>query len=80
MLNDKLFSDLTAVFRDVFDDDNLTLTPATTAADIEGWDSLNHIRLVLSVEKQFGFSFSAAEIGVLKNVGEFAELIQSRVR
>lgn len=78
MVNDKVFADLTTVFRDVFDDDDLMLTPATTAADIEEWDSLNHIRLVLSVEKQFGLSFSAAEVGVLKNVGEFADLIRAK--
>ena len=78
MVNDKVFADLTTVFRDVFDDDDLMLTPATTAADIEEWDSLNHIRLVLSVEKQFGLSFSAAEVGGLKNVGEFADLIRAK--
>lgn len=70
---------LTQVFRDVFDDETITLNPAMTADDIDDWDSLSHIRLVLSVEKEFGTKFSSAEIGGLKNVGDFIALIQSKV-
>jgi acyl carrier protein len=66
---------LTAVFHDVFDDSAIVLTPTMTAADIDEWDSLTHIRLVLSVEKAFGLKFSAAEVGALKNVGDFIALI-----
>ncbi len=73
-----IYARLTDIFREVFDDDGLVVTPATTAADVEEWDSLNHIRLVLSIEKGFGLRFSAAEVGSLKNVGEFVELIQSK--
>ncbi|HTF16482.1 MAG TPA: acyl carrier protein [Chryseolinea sp.] len=78
MHNEAIYLQLTAIFRDVFDDDGLTVNPETTAADIEEWDSLNHIRLVLCVEKNFGLSFSAAEVGRLKNVGEFVDLIQKK--
>lgn len=70
-----IYAKLTEIFRDVFDDDTLRVTPELTAADIDEWDSLNHIRLVLSVERAFGLKFSAAQIGRLRNVGEFAELI-----
>jgi acyl carrier protein len=66
---------LTGVFRDVFDDESITLTRAMTADDIDEWDSMSHIRLVLSVEKAFGVKFTSAEIGALKNVGDFIDLI-----
>ncbi len=72
-------SRLNNVFREVFDDESITLTPAMTADDIDEWDSLSHIRLVLSVEKEFGVKFSAAEIGALKNVGDFVKLIESKL-
>ena len=74
----EVYSKLTGVFRDVFDEDDLALTPQTTADDVDGWDSLSHIRLVLAVSKAFGVKFSASEIGSLKNVGEFADLIEKR--
>jgi acyl carrier protein len=74
----QVYSKLTAVFREVFDEDELNLTPQTTADDVDGWDSLAHIRLVLAVSKAFGVKFSASEIGNLKNVGEFADLIEKK--
>ena len=63
------------IFRDVFDDDELVVEAKTTANDIDGWDSLTHIRLVISIEKAFDLRFTAAEISDLENVGEMAELI-----
>lgn len=74
-----IYAKLTEIFRDVFDDDNLQVTPELTAADVDEWDSLNHIRLVVSVERAFGLRFSAAQVGRLKNVGEFAELIGAKL-
>ncbi|MBT3068514.1 acyl carrier protein [Rhodoferax sp. U11-2br] len=74
-----IYAKLTAIFRDVFDDDNLELTPELTAADVDEWDSLNHIRLVVSVERAFAVSFSAAQVGRLKNVGEFVDLIVAKL-
>jgi acyl carrier protein len=73
-----VYTKLTVVFRDVFDEDELQLTPETTADDVDGWDSLTHIRLVLAVSKAFGVKFSASEIGSLKNVGEFADMIEKK--
>jgi len=70
-----IFEQLTEVFRDVFDDDELVIDATTTAQDVEGWNSLAHIRLVVSIEKAFKLRFSAAEIGNLKNVGDMVELI-----
>ena len=66
---------LLPIFRDVFDDDELIIEAKTTANDIDGWDSLTHIRLVISIEKVFDLRFTAAEISDLENVGEMVELI-----
>jgi len=73
-----VYQKLAGVFRDVFDEENIVLTPETTAEDVEGWDSLGHVRLVLAVSKAFGVKFSAAQIGALKNVGEFVEIIRAK--
>ena len=70
-----IFEQLIEVFRDVFDDDELVIDATTTAQDVDGWNSLAHIRLVVSIEKAFKLRFSAAEIGSLKNVGDVVELI-----
>ena len=78
MSNQSHYETLTGVFHDVFDDDTIVVTPELTAADVDEWDSLRHIRLVAAVEKKFGLSFSAAEIGRLKNVGQLVTLIESK--
>lgn len=80
MNNQAHYETLTSVFHDVFDDDTIVVTPELTAADVDEWDSLRHIRLVAAVEKKFGLNFSAAEIGRLKNVGQLVSLIESKTR
>ena len=70
-----MLAKLTAVFRDVFEDDEIEITPQTTAQDILDWDSLRHVTLMLSTEKVFGVRFSSAEVANLKNVGELMDLI-----
>jgi acyl carrier protein len=75
----EIYPKLTAIFQEVLFDDELTLTPMTTADDVDGWDSLAHIRLVLAVSKAFNVKFSASEIGNLKNVGELVTLIETKV-
>jgi acyl carrier protein len=72
----EIYQKLNGIFRDVFDDDSIAVRPELTADDVDEWDSLSHIRLVLTVERAFKVKFSASEIGRLKNVGEFVELIQ----
>jgi acyl carrier protein len=69
---------LNEIFRDVFDDDELRVNELTTAQDVEGWDSLMHVTLMINVEKAFGIRFRSAEVAALKNVGELADLIASR--
>lgn len=78
MTTSEVYQRLSTVLQEVFDDDELEATPDLTASDVEGWDSLKHIRLVLSVEKAFHISFSASEIGNLKNIGELASLIDAK--
>ena len=79
MFNASLFEKLTEVFRDVFSDDELEISSGTTAQDIEDWDSLIHIRLILSVEKEFGIRFSTAELAQFDNVGQLADLVSEKV-
>jgi acyl carrier protein len=69
---------LQAIFRDVLDDDDITLSRSTTASDVPGWDSLAHVRLILAVEKAFAVKFSAAQVTRLKNVGDLADLIGTK--
>jgi acyl carrier protein len=79
MQSDEIYQQLSGIFADVFDDDAIVLKPAMTADDVDGWDSLTHIRLIISVEKAFKIKFSTSEVGKLKNVGEFVDLIASKV-
>jgi len=67
------------IMRDVFDVDDLVISESTTADDIEEWDSLSHIRLIVAIERKFGFKFKNSEIETLKNVGDLIGLIQSKV-
>jgi acyl carrier protein len=76
--HDEIKARLTAIFRNVFDDDSLTLFDEMTAADVEDWDSLSHITLVVACEKEFGLRLTPAEVGHLKNVGEMLKLLTSR--
>lgn len=70
---------LQEVFQDVFDDDEIELTEEMTADDIEAWDSLTHVQLIVAVEKAFAVKFSTVEVMKLKNVGEFIALIAKKV-
>lgn len=79
MTREEVFDKLTEVFRTVFDDDSITLSDSTTSADIEDWDSLEHIDLIVSVEKAFGMKFNMSETTGMKNVGEMADIILSRI-
>jgi acyl carrier protein len=79
MQSSEIYQQLGGIFADVFDDDAIALKPEMTADDVDGWDSLTHIRLIISVEKAFKIKFSTAEVGKLKNVGEFVDLIASKV-
>ena len=70
---------LNDVFQDVFDDDELAIFPEMTARDVDEWDSLKHITLVLAVEREFRVRLKAAEVGSLENVGQMIDLLEKRV-
>jgi acyl carrier protein len=74
-----LLQDLTPIFREVFDDDGIVLTPETTANDIDAWDSLSHMNMVLAVEVKFKIRFALGELPSLRNVGDLATLIQKKL-
>ena len=78
MTEQQVFTELTGIFRDVFDDDTITIGPETTAADIEGWDSQAHVTLVVATEMKFGIRFRTAEFETLRNVGDFVRLIERK--
>ena len=67
------------VFREVFADENIEINPSTSAEDIEEWDSLNHIQLVLSIEKTLNVRFKTGEIQSLKDVGEMVVLLEEKI-
>ncbi len=69
---------MTLIFRDVLDDDSITLTESTSAKDVPGWDSISHVLIVVAIEKKFRVKFTAGEIQKLKNVGDLAALVQSK--
>ena len=71
---------LIQIFKDVFDLDDVVLTPDTTADDIEEWDSLEHINLISALESSFKIKFKMKEISTMKNVGEMISIIQERAK
>lgn len=70
---------LTTIFRDTFEDDSIELFDAMTAADLDDWDSLQHIVLVLAIERAFALKLNPAEVGKLANVGKMVDLLCSKV-
>ena len=74
-----MHSQLTTIFRDVFDDPDLTLTREMTADDVSEWDSLSHVRLMLTIERVFRVKFTASQVGSLKNVGDLMDILQHKL-
>ena len=79
MTREEAYEKLNSVFRDIFDDEDITVNDATTADDIEDWDSLEQISLVVAVEKCFGIKFTMGEVMGMKNVGEMMDIILGRI-
>jgi acyl carrier protein len=78
MTSDEVLARLTRVFRDVFDDDEIVITPATTARDVDGWNSLTNIRLMISIEEEFGIKFDVGEFQEYRSVGDLVAGIVRR--
>lgn len=70
---------LNGIFTDVLDNDDIKINETSTANDIEEWDSLNHIQLVVAIEKSFKVKFTTYEIQVWKNVGDMVNSIQAKL-
>ena len=64
---------------DVLDLDDVKLTEASTAEDFEEWDSINHVRLLIRIEQDFGFEFNTSEVGMVENVGQLVDLIAAKL-
>lgn len=79
MSREEIYEQLNEVFRDVFDDEDITVNDATTADDIEDWDSLEHINLIVAVEKKFNIKFNMGEVNKFKNVGEMVDAILAKM-
>ncbi len=79
MEESQLRSRLTSIFQDLFDDPVLEINDAMTANDVEAWDSLTHINLIVAVEKEFKIKFTTGEVNQLRNVGELVALIRRKV-
>lgn len=79
MQTDAIYTQLTTIFHDLFDDDGLLLTPGLTAAEVPDWDSFNHINLIVAVESRFRVKFQTAELESMQTVGNLVELIRMKL-
>ena len=74
-----ILAELTPIFREVFDDDSITISRQTTANDIDAWDSLSHMNMVMAVEVKFKIRFALGELQLLKNVGDLADMVRKKL-
>lgn len=70
---------LNDIFREVFDDEDISVAPETTANDVDGWDSLSHVNLIVAIEGKFGIRFSQKELLSFKSVGDLLRCIESKI-
>lgn len=78
MNTEDILSEIQDIMRDVFDLDDLVVTPNTSAEDVEEWDSLSHVRLIVAIERKFKFKFKNSELDSLKNVGDLVNVVKSK--
>ncbi len=78
MNKDEIIRELNAIFEDVIDEGSVSLSLASTSRDVDGWDSLTNIQLVIEIEKKFNIRFDSDEISGWKNVGEMIDCIIQR--
>lgn len=79
MSREEILKGVNRVFWDIFDDDSLIVVEETTADDIEDWDSLEHINLIVAIEDEFQMKFNMGEVTSMKNVGEMISIIAERI-
>ena len=70
---------LNKIFCDVFDDDDIKITPEMTANDVDGWDSLSNVNLIVAIESRFNIMFSQKELLTFKNIGDMLNCIGSKI-
>lgn len=79
MTREDIMKDLNDIFIDVFDDESIVLTDETTSDDIEFWDSLEQIHIIMACEKKWKLKFNLDEISAMKNVGEMVDMVLRKV-
>ena len=79
MVRSEILKTVQDIFRDILDDEEIVLEDSTTADDVEGWDSLTHIQLIVAIEKQFKIKFTSKEILSWRNVGEMLDSISRSI-
>lgn len=79
MTRSEVLKTINGIFIDVLDDDDIVLTDQTTANDVKDWDSLNHIQLIVAIEKKFKIKFTTTEIGQFKNVGDLCDAVLKKL-
>lgn len=79
MTRKDVFEKLNIIFRNNFDDDSICLTAETSSEDIEEWDSMEQINLVVAIQDEFGFQFNIEEVNAMKNVGEMVDFILGKM-
>ena len=77
MKKEEIMAAITEIFQNVFDDDTLILGPETTAEEIEDWDSLEQINLLVAMEHRFHIKFKLDDVSALQNVGDMIALVES---
>ena len=79
MTDTQILDALTDIFRDIFDDDSVVITPASSAKAFDAWDSLSNVNIMVATEMHFGVRFKTSEVEGLGNVGELVSLIQKQL-
>ena len=78
-MNEQQLEKLTEIFRILFNNNTLTLNDDMVATDVPGWDSFNHINLMISIEEEFGIKFTYEEVAKMQNVGELKNLLNGKL-
>ena len=79
MTREEILAQVTDLLRDLLDNDALELTFETSAGEVDGWDSVTHVSLLVAVQQHFGVKFRTAELEGLRNVGHLVDLILTRM-
>lgn len=80
MTQSEILAQLTPIIREVLDNDSIELRRETTAADVEDWDSVAHVRIMVAVEEEFGVQFDTDELSDIPNVGVLVDLVQRKLQ